>query len=163
MSKTKTQFSKEQLEKAKKLANLMFMFKKICNEKEAYFATLFELTPVEFRCVKYLYGREYVIVKELAKLMNLKPSRITRIITSLESKNFIKRTLDEEDRRNVRVMLNSGKKEKIEEMEKAYTELHQEILSPLNKNVAKKSIADLEVMYDLFEKWVVENIRESKK
>ncbi len=162
MRKTSQNFSKEQLAKAGELADLMFKFKKLCNEKEAYFATLFELTPVEFRCVKYLYGRDYIIVKELSELMSLKPSRITRIITSLEEKNYIKRVLDTEDRRNVRVMLNPAKKDKIEEMEKAYTNLHKEILSPLNHNVAKQSVADLEEMYKIFEMWVIENIRKPK-
>ena len=155
-------YNDDDIERARIFAEVMFQFKKICNEKEAYFAKKFELTPVEFRCVKYLLNVDFLIVKELAELMNLKASRITRIITSLEEKHFIIRELDLEDRRNVKVKLNKKKKDHIMQMDKAYTELHEEIIAPMNKKDAQKAIAYLEEMYGVFEDWVIENVRSKK-
>lgn len=143
---------------AEKLADTMFKFKKICNEKEAYFAHQVGITPVEFRCLRYLEGKEYVIVKDLAKLMNLQPSRITRLISSLEEKKYVRRELDIIDRRNVRIYLNKNKQKIIDGINKKYVLLHYEILDNLSTDFVGNAVNELEEIYGIFEKWVEENV-----
>ena len=158
MKKMEKQQNRNLMDRAGKLADIMFKFKKICNEKEAYFAYKVGLTPVEFRCLKYLDGQEYLIIKDLAEKMNLKLSRITRLITSLEEKKYIKRKLDSGDRRHVRVYFNKNKQNELDKINREYILLHGEILSSLPTEFAEQAVNDLQDIYDVFEEWTEKNI-----
>lgn len=153
--------STPKMNKAQKLADITFKLKKICNEKESYFAHQFKLTAMEFRCLKYLKDSEYLIVKDLAHNMNLTPSRVTRLITSLEEKKLILRKLDMEDRRNVRVMINPKNKNFVEEMDKKHTELHAEILANVPAKKIDQTIDAIQGLYDVFEQWSEKYIKHS--
>ncbi len=151
----------KKMDMAEKLADITFKLKKICNEKESYFAAQFKLTAMEFRCLKYLKDSEYLIVKDLAHNMNLTPSRVTRLITSLEQKKLIIRKLDMEDRRNVRVMINPKSKAFVEEMDKKHIELHAEILANVPAKKIDQTIDAVQGLYDEFEKWSEKYIKNS--
>jgi len=151
----------QKMDKAQKLADITFKLKKICNEKESYFAHQFKLTAMEFRCLKYLKDNEYLIVKDLAHNMNLTPSRVTRLITSLEEKKLILRKLDMEDRRNVRVMINPKNKDFVENMDKKHTELHAEILANVPPKKIDQTIEAIQGLYDVFEDWSEKYIKHS--
>ena len=153
--------SKEALEQAQKLADITFKLKKICNEKESFFASQFDLAAMEFRCLKYLKDVDYLVVKDLAEQMNLTPSRITRLITSLEKKGLIIRELDLEDRRNVRVMINPKNQKFVEEMDRKHTELHADILSQMPAKKIDTAIRSIESLYQVFAKWADQNIKHS--
>ena len=147
------------MKNAQILADITFKLKKICNEKESYFASQFKLTSMEFRCLKYLKDVDYLIVKDLAEKMNLTPSRVTRLITSLEKKRLVKRELDLDDRRNVRVMLNNKNKQFVEDIENKHVELHYEVLSALPPHDVEVMIDSVEKLYEAFEKWAEENLK----
>ena len=155
-----TQTTKK-MDKAEELANITFKLKKICNEKESYFAHQFKLTAMEFRCLKYLKDSEYLIVKDLAHNMNLTPSRVTRLITSLEEKKLILRKLDMEDRRNVRVMINPKNKDFVDEMDRKHIELHAEILANMPAKKIDQSIDAIQSLYDVFEEWSEKYLKNS--
>ncbi len=156
MTKSKSTSS---MKKAQKLADITFKLKKICNEKESFFAQQFKLTSMEFRCLKYLKDCDFLIVKDLAYKMNLTPSRVTRLITSLEKKKLVIRELDLDDRRNVRVMLNNKSKEMIEDLDKRHTELHAEVLSSVPAKEVEQMIDSIEKLYHVFEKWADKNLK----
>jgi len=145
--------SNKNLEKARKLADLTFQMKKICSDKEAFLASKYNLTSVEFRCLNYLRGHDYLIVKDLSDMMNLTPSRITRLITSLEDKKLIRRELDDKDRRNVRVYPLEKSKDKIDEMDMANLELHLGILDMVPNSEIDKSLETLEGLNKIFHDW----------
>ncbi len=153
--------SNESLVQAQKLADTTFKLKKICNEKESYFASQFNLAAMEFRCLKYLKDVDYLVVKDLAEQMNLTPSRITRLITSLEKKGLIIRELDLEDRRNVRVMINPKNQKFVEKMDRKHTELHAEILSQMPSKKVDQAIKSIENLYEVFAKWADKTIKHS--
>ncbi len=156
MKKAKNNIS---MKKAQKLADITFKLKKICNEKESYFAQQFKLTSMEFRCLKYLKDCDFLIVKDLAYKMNLTPSRVTRLITSLENKKLVTRELDLDDRRNVRVMLNKKSKEMVEDLDQKHTELHAEVLSTVPQKEVEQMIDSIEKLYEVFEIWAEKNLK----
>lgn len=151
----------KKMDKAEQLADITFKLKKICNEKESYFAAQFKLTAMEFRCLKYLKDSEYLIVKDLAHNMNLTPSRVTRLITSLEQKKLIIRKLDMEDRRNVRVMINPKNKAFVDDMDKKHIALHEEILANVPAKKIDQTIDAVQGLYNEFEKWSEKYIKNS--
>ena len=74
---------------AELMADLTCDLAKTCSEKENYFASMFNLTPAEFKCLRLFKHEKSISVKELGKMMDLTPGRITHITSSLEKKNFI--------------------------------------------------------------------------
>ena len=63
--------------------------------------------------------------------MNLSPSRLTRIIDGLVEKEYIIREIDPNDRRNMRVMLSKRGKQLVNQLNKAYVQIHNEILQDI--------------------------------
>ena len=70
-----------------------------CQEREAYFVSLYDIKLAEFRCLRLLLHCGPCPVKELADMMRLTPSRLTRIIDGLLRRKFVLRTEDQADRR----------------------------------------------------------------
>lgn len=138
---------------AKSLAELTFQLQKICQEKEAFFASQFELTSMEFRCLKYIKDISNLSVKELAWNMNLTPSRITFIITSLEQKNLIEREMDKKDRRNIRLKLKKEAESFVNEIYEKHALLHEDIFGKLASDDRDSILDSLNKMYDSFREW----------
>lgn len=115
-------------DQAEELARLTFLLARVCEEKEQYFTHFFDLTNAEFRCMRFLKDTTYLSVKELAKLMELTPGRITHIITSLENKNYIVREIDTKDRRNIKICLTENAIPFMNKVTKKHIELHEKVM-----------------------------------
>ena len=74
---------------AELMANLTCELARTCTNKEHFFASKFNLTPAEFRCLRLFRESSTVPIKQIAIQMNLTPGRITHILTSLEAKKYI--------------------------------------------------------------------------
>lgn len=113
---------------AKSMAELTCRLSKVCSEKDSYLASMFNLTPAEFRCLKLFSNTSQLSIKALGRELNLSPGRITHILTSLEKKGFITRKLDPSDKRNVLVDITAKCKPFIKNLDECHTEVHKEIL-----------------------------------
>ena len=114
---------------ADEVSKLTFNMQKICTAKEALFCTTINLSPIQFRCLRYLFKTTFLQVKELAKDMELTPSRITNLLNNLESKGYIQRKISSEDRRIIKVTLTKKGREYATDVQEKYIKYHTEILS----------------------------------
>ena len=114
---------------AKNISRLTFEMEKVCRTKEVFFCDSINLTPVEFRCLRYLLKDTFPQVKELASQMDLTQSRVTNLLNSLEKKGYVLREISSSDRRIIQVTLTSIGKDFANDIQNKYIKFHEDILS----------------------------------
>jgi len=139
---------------ANKLADLTFSLLASCQEKENRLAEQHGLTQAEFRCLRLFSANENVNNKQIAERMGLSPSRLTRIIDGLVKKGYINREIDNSDRRNMRVYLSSKGVEIVELLNKAYVNIHQEILEDIDESQHQPLITAMTNLLSALERWI---------
>jgi len=139
---------------AERLANLTFSLLANCQEKEVRLATIHSLTQAEFRCLRLFGTDESVNNKKIAERMNLSPSRLTRIIDGLVEKEYIIREIDPEDRRNMRVMLSKRGRQLVNQLNKAYVQIHNEILQDIEVSQHEPLIIAMQHLLEALENWL---------
>lgn len=135
------------------MADLTCELAKTCNEKEIYFSSLFNLTPAEFKCLRLFVKTDSLSIKYIASTMGLTPGRITHILTSLEEKKFIKRKLDENDKRNVIVSLTPNSQPFLKNLNKSHIKLHEEILGKISEERQQLVLDSLKEVIKALRKW----------
>jgi DNA-binding MarR family transcriptional regulator len=141
-------------DKMKTIAELICELTRNCNIKEEFFASSFNLSPTEVRFLKLFVFKPQYTISELRDLLKLTPGRITHILTSLESKKIILRTTDSKDRRIVIVKLMPKAAPLIANLHQNYQKLHNRILRDVNEKEMGKILSSLEILVDVFKKWV---------
>lgn len=139
---------------AEHLANLTFNLLANCQEKEVRLATIHNLTQAEFRCLRLFGTDESVNNKKIAERMNLSPSRLTRIIDGLVEKEYINREIDADDRRNMRVTLSRRGKHLVNQLNKAYVQIHDEILQDIDASQHEPLITAMQHLLEALENWL---------
>ena len=139
---------------ASRLANLTFSLLANCQEKEVHLAELHCLTQAEFRCLRLFGTDESLNNKTIAERMNLSPSRLTRIIDGLVKKRYIRREIDRSDRRNMKVNLSKKGKALVQQLNKAYVDIHEEILMDINPSQHEQLIVAMTHLLEALEKWL---------
>ncbi|MHA1989010.1 MAG: MarR family winged helix-turn-helix transcriptional regulator [Promethearchaeota archaeon] len=139
---------------AEHLANLTFSLLQRCQEKEAWLAEEHGLFQAEFGCLRLIGSDESPNNKEIAKRMNLSPSRITRIIDGLVQKGYMIREIDKTDRRNMRVFLSRRGKRLTHKLDKAFVDIHYEILQDIDISQHESLITAMEHLNSAIEKWL---------
>jgi len=139
---------------SERLANLTFNLLARCQEKEAFLAEEHSLFPAEFKCLRLLEHDETLNNKEIAKRMNLSPSRLTRIVDGLVKKGYMQRMIDPDDRRNMKLSLSRRGKMLTTKLEKAYVDIHHEILEDIDKDQHEPLITAMEHLLGALEKWL---------
>ncbi len=139
---------------AERLANLTFNLLANCQEKEVRLAEVHNLTQAEFRCLRLFGKDENLNNKNIAERMNLSPSRLTRIIDGLVEKEYINREIDPTDRRNMRVSLSRKGKQLVRQLNKAYVNIHNEILEDIDVSQHKPLITAMDHLLTALEKWL---------
>lgn len=139
---------------AEQLANLTFSLLANCQEKEIRLAEIHALTQAEFRCLRLFGTDENINNKKIAERMNLSPSRLTRIIDGLVNKEYIIREIDPNDRRNMRVCLSRRGQLLVQQLNKAYIEIHREILQDIDEEQHKPLITAMTHLLSALEKWI---------
>ena len=139
---------------AERLANLTFSLLAKCQEKEAWLAEGHGLFPAEFKCLRLLEKDESLNNKEIAKRMNLSPSRLTRIIDGLVKKGYMQREIDQTDRRNMKLGLSRRGKILTNKLDKAYIDIHQEILQDIDESQHESLINAMGHLHSAIEKWL---------
>ena len=135
---------------AAKLADLTFHLSAHCREKEIHFAEKHGLTQTEFRCLRYIGKKECVNNKQISERMRLTPGRLTRIIDSLISKNYMKRRIDPTDRRYMRVNLSRNGISVVQQLNNDYVDIYQDILSGIDLNQHKPLIIAMDNLVSAF-------------
>ena len=139
---------------ASRLANLTFSLLANCQEKEVHLAELHGLTQAEFRCLRLFGTDESLNNKTIAERMNLSPSRLTRIIDGLVKKRYIRRDIDSNDRRNMKVNLSTKGKSLVQQLNKAYVDIHEEILLDIDPSQHEQLIVAMTHLLEALEKWL---------
>lgn len=138
---------------AAEMADLTCEISRTCNEKENYFASLFNLTPAEFKCLRLFTNKNALPIKEIGYRLNISPGRITHILTSLEEKNFITRKADQTDKRNVLVYLTSKSEPFIKNLNEQHVKMHDDILSKIDPAKRETVIKAMRDVIDALEAW----------
>lgn len=136
------------------LAEVTFKLLSNCQEKERRFATRFQLTQSEFRCLRTFRTDETVNNKEIAQRMNLTPSRSTRIIDRLVDKGYITREIDPDDRRSMLVSLSKRGVLFSQALNKAFIEIHKQILQEVKPEQRQSLITAVNDLLSALEKWL---------
>lgn len=139
---------------AERLANLTFNLLANCQEKEVRLADVHGLTQAEFRCLRLFGADENLNNKQIAERMSLSPSRLTRIIDGLVKKEYIVREIDPNDRRNMRVSLSKKGQLLVQQLNRAYIDIHQDILQDIEKEQHKPLITALDHLLSALNKWI---------
>ncbi len=113
-----------------------------------FFCDSINLTPTEFRCLRYLLKEHFLQVKELALEMGLAPSRVTNLLNSLEKKGYILRTISDKDRRIININLTNEGKSFTKNVQDKYVKFHEDILLCVDD---KKEIKDMFVTLHNFQ------------
>jgi DNA-binding MarR family transcriptional regulator len=138
---------------AEKLAQLSFMLARACESKEQYFTKLFDLTNAEFRCMRFLDCHCEYTVKDIAALMGLSSGRITQIITSLETKGYIVREIDKNDRRNIKIRLTELALPFMKNVTKKHIELHENVLRHISEDTRDSVLVAMEELLKSMNSW----------
>lgn len=125
------------------LAELTCRLAQSCNEKESYFSSQYGITPAEFKCLKLFIADKSLSIKVISSQMNITPGRITHILTSLESKGYITREADKNDKRNVIVTLTEKSDPFIKNLSESHLKLHKDMLSGMEESERQQLVKTL--------------------
>ncbi|MGB5849157.1 MAG: MarR family transcriptional regulator [Ignavibacteriaceae bacterium] len=139
---------------AEHLANLTFSLLAGCQQKEAWLAKQHGLFQAEFKCLRLLGTDESLNNTQISKRMNLSPSRLTRIIDGLVQKGYMLREIDQDDRRNMIVNLSRRGKILTNKLNRAFIDVHNEILQDINVSQHEPLIIAMEHLHLAIEKWL---------
>ena len=139
---------------AERLADLTFSLLARCQEKEARLAEEHGLFHAEFRCLRLMGSEGSLNNKDIAERMNLSPSRITRIMDGLVKKGYMQREINKGDRRNMKISLSRRGKILTNKLNKAFVDLHSEILQDIDVSQHEPLITAMEHLHLAIEKWL---------
>jgi DNA-binding MarR family transcriptional regulator len=139
---------------AAEIAELTFQLLANCQEKEERLAGLLKIHVSEFRCIRAFRGDHILPVKTLVERINLSGSRLTRILGSLEKGGYLRRVIDERDRRSITVHLSKKGIELSRKLEERYLQIHEEILDGIPKDVHEPLISGLHNMLTSLQGWL---------
>ena len=139
---------------AELLANLTFNMIPKCQAKEDWLAEQHGLFQAELKCLRLFGSEKSLNNKETAKRMNLSQSRLTIIIDGLVQKGYLNREIDQTDRRNIKVTLSRRGKIFTNKLDKAFMEIHTEILQDMNISQQKDLITTMQHLLAASEKWL---------
>ena len=138
---------------AKMMAYITLQMEKFYQVKEHFFASKFNLTPTEFRCMRFINDEVVINTKTLAKQMRLTPGRITHLLNSLERKRLLTRTIDKKDRRSIQVRLTFEAIAYIDKIIDEYIKLHEEILKYLPEERKPEIINNMKFFFTALIQW----------
>ena len=139
---------------AEHLANLTFNLLARCQEKEAWLAEKHGLFQAEFKCLRLIGSDKSLNNTQISKRMKLSPSRLTRIIDTLVQKGYMKREIEQSDRRNMSLFLSRRGKILTNKLNKAFIEIHSEILKDIDISQYESLINAMGNLNSAVEKWL---------
>jgi DNA-binding MarR family transcriptional regulator len=138
------------------IAELICELTRNCNIKEEFFAASFNLSPTEVRFLKLFVFNDTLSIKEIREKLNLSAGRISHLLQSLETKKLLTRISDDTDKRNTIVKLLPNAAPFIKNIHQNYQRLHDDLLKNVTGDEMKNIYHSLNVLVDIFKKWVNE-------
>ncbi len=139
------------------IAKLIFTLRQKCALKDSYFVKKMGISLAEFNCLVQFYENDVLSVKELNEKLDLTPGGITRVLTLLEKKGFIKRRISLEDRRSIDVFLTKKGKDMVQRLQKEASKLHEEIFTQLDESSREELVISIEKLMQIIDKWLKQN------
>ena len=139
---------------AERLADLTFSLLQRCQEKEAWLAEEHGLFQAELKCLRLFGSDENLNNTQISKRMKLSPSRLTRIIDGLIRRGYMQREIAPKDRRNMRIFLSRRGKILTNKLNKAFIDIHYEILQDIDVSQHESLITAMEHLHLAIEKWL---------
>jgi len=143
-----------EIKNAELLGNLIFEILPICKKKETELADEHGLFQAEFKCLRLFEVDGNMNNKEIAKRMRLSQSRLTRVMDGLVKKGYMKRKIDNSDRRNMKLSLSRRGKNLTNKLNDAFIEIHSEILQDIDVSQHESLITNMEHLHSAVEKWL---------
>ena len=143
-----------EIKNAELLGNLIFEILPICKKKETELADEHGLFQAEFKCLRLFEVDGNMNNKEIAKRMRLSQSRLTRVMDGLVKKGYMKREIDNSDRRNMKLSLSRRGKNLTNKLNDAFIEIHSEILQDIDISQHESLITNMEHLHSAVEKWL---------
>jgi len=138
---------------ARIIEQMTFELEKFCRFKESFFAEKFNLTPLEFRCLRFINDNNTVSSKMIANYMGLTPGRITQFLNSLDNKKLLKRTIEKNDRRIINITLTAKAKSFLDNAINEYIKLHQDILQFIPKEKREQILDSMIIFFESLKTW----------
>ena len=143
-----------EIKNAELLGNLIFEILPICKKKETELADEHGLFQAEFKCLRLFEVDGNMNNKDIAKRMRLSQSRLTRVMDGLVKKGYMKRKIDNSDRRNMKLSLSRRGKNLTNKLNDAFIEIHSEILQDIDISQHESLITNMEHLHSAVEKWL---------
>ena len=86
-------------------------------------------------CLSALYSDRPASVRRLYELINVSPSRASKILTHLEKKGLVSRTMDAADHRRGQVTLTDAGERAVEKILSDFTEIGSQVLGTWRKEL----------------------------
>ncbi len=99
----------------------------------------YDVTPSQYGVLSCLWQKGYATPKQISEILCLETSTISGVLDRMQKKGLIDRTMDREDRREVRVMATEKGKALQEPISKIIDEVNEEVL----KNFSPEEITTL--------------------
>lgn len=87
----------------------------------------------QYRCMQILYTQGEMTQRALADALHIRSTSLSEVILKLEKKGYVKRLVEENDKRTYRVLLTDDGQKQAEEQQLKRGELYLELLSPLSE------------------------------
>lgn len=98
----------------------------------------YDLTPIQYGVLKCIWEKELSNPKEIANQLGIENSTISGILERMETKELIKREIDPNDRRYIKVFLT----DKARELETPVNETVEKVNETVLKNFNEKEIQE---------------------
>lgn len=139
---------------ARDIAELTFQLLANCQLKEERLASQFGVTVAEFRCLRAFRGADRMPVGSLVQRVQLSPSRVTRLLESLEQKGFLARSIDTEDRRSIIALLTPRGLALSGDLERRYVAMHEELLAGIPEEMHGPMVESLRSLLGSLTAWL---------
>ncbi len=139
------------------MAELIFQLRQKCAAKDSYFVKTLEISVAEYNCLVQFFETPNFSVKELAERLDITSGGVTRIITSLEERGYIRRTISSEDRRGIKVALTDKGCRIVSEIREASTQVHGNILEQIKPEKRKQVLEGIKRLNSALDTWLLEH------
>lgn len=92
------------------------------------------LYPGQPELLKTLITNEGIGVRELARITNREPSTIAKSLKRLENSGYILKSLDDNDKRNIKIYITEKGKKSLEQLDKMFEDNKKMYANILNQN-----------------------------
>ena len=96
--------------------------------------------PGQMKLLSIISKNDGIIQRDLAEVLDMRPSSLTEMVSNLEKNSLISRKQDENDRRVMHVYLTEEGKKIIESFKQAKDELHDSVFSCLTLDEKEKML-----------------------